>query len=208
MRRRGFADLILLAALILLPGSEGSMWSKPAVHEHREHVREHHVPQIIHQSWKDKNVPKGFKPWQDSWKKNHPSWEYRWALFVSTTAPFISHVVLTPACVSQCTSPARCADPISPSECHCTHQVPDRVLICRLWTDEDNRKLVLDHYPWFLDTYDALPKPIMKADSVRYLYMHHLGGAARSTTVPYSPIDHTSFASAHRLPMLYCIEYT
>ncbi len=53
--------------------------------------------------------------------------------------------------------------------------------ISRLWTDEDNRKLVLDHYPWFLDTYDALPKPVMKADSVRYLYMHHLGGTSHAT---------------------------
>ena len=53
--------------------------------------------------------------------------------------------------------------------------------VSRLWTDEDNRKLVLDHYPWFLDTYDALPKPVMKADSVRYLYMHHLGGESHAT---------------------------
>ncbi len=43
----------------------------------RHHIREHHVPRIIHQSWKDTNVPEGFRPWQDSWKKNHPGWEYR-----------------------------------------------------------------------------------------------------------------------------------
>ena len=48
--------------------------------------------------------------------------------------------------------------------------------LCRLWTDEDNRRLVTEHYPWFLDTYDSLPKPVMKADASRYLYMHHIGG--------------------------------
>lgn len=41
-----------------------------------------------------------------------------------------------------------------------------------LWTDEDNRRLVEHHYPWFLKTYDSLPKPVMKADAARYLYMH------------------------------------
>lgn len=125
MARRKLTALLIWAVVILLPGSDCGLWSKPQnappVRDHH-HVREHHIPQIIHQSWKDKNIAQGFKPWQDSWKKNHPSWEYR------------------------------------------------------LWTDEDNRKLVLDHYPWFLDTYDALPQPVMKADSVRYLYMHHLGG--------------------------------
>ncbi|CAL5222187.1 g4515 [Coccomyxa viridis] len=88
----------------------------------RHHIREHHVPRIIHQSWKDNNVPEGFKPWQESWKRNHPGWEYR------------------------------------------------------LWTDEDNYNLIKDHYAWFLDTYESLSKPVMKADSARYLYMYHIGG--------------------------------
>lgn len=46
----------------------------------------------------------------------------------------------------------------------------------RLWTDEMNRQLVVEHYPWFLDTYDNLPMGIMRADSCRILYMHHVGG--------------------------------
>ena len=29
------------------------------------------------------------------------------------------------------------------------------------------RQLIAEHYPWFLDTYDALPKDIMRADAVR-----------------------------------------
>ena len=47
----------------------------------------------------------------------------------------------------------------------------------RLWTDEDNYNLIKDHYAWFLDTYESLSKPVMKADSARYLYMYHIGGA-------------------------------
>eukprot|EP00884_Botryococcus_braunii_P009066 jgi/Botrbrau1/18160/Bobra.53_1s0030.1 len=46
----------------------------------------------------------------------------------------------------------------------------------KLWTDEMNRQLVVDHYPWFLDTFDNLPFGIMRADSSRILYMHHEGG--------------------------------
>ena len=30
------------------------------------------------------------------------------------------------------------------------------------------RQLVAEHYPWFLETYDALPKNIMRADAVRH----------------------------------------
>ena len=50
---------------------------------------------------------------------------------------------------------------------------------CRLWTDEDNYNLIKDHYAWFLDTYESLPKPVMKADSARYLYMYHIGGTSQ-----------------------------
>lgn len=37
------------------------------------------------------------------------------------------------------------------------------------------RRLLQEHYPWFLRTYDALPKPIMRADAIRPFYMHHHG---------------------------------
>ena len=46
----------------------------------------------------------------------------------------------------------------------------------RLWTDEDNRKLIKDVYPWFLGTYDGYKNPIQRADAVRYFYLHHYGG--------------------------------
>ena len=29
------------------------------------------------------------------------------------------------------------------------------------------RQLIAEHYPWFLQTYNALPKNIMRADAVR-----------------------------------------
>lgn len=32
----------------------------------------------------------------------------------------------------------------------------------------------------FKDTYDSLPKPVMKADACRVLYMHKYGGARLS----------------------------
>lgn len=44
------------------------------------------------------------------------------------------------------------------------------------WTDKDNRRLVKDHFPWFLDVYDALPSNIQRADCARYLYMLLFGG--------------------------------
>ena len=44
------------------------------------------------------------------------------------------------------------------------------------WTDKDNRKLVAEHYSWFLDVYDAFPLNIQRADCARYFYMLQFGG--------------------------------
>jgi len=91
---------------------------------------------LIHQSWKDENVPKQFLNWQQQWKDLHPRWHYH------------------------------------------------------LWTDEDNRELVKKHYPWFLSTYDAFPMGVMRADSVRYMYMHHYGGVYGDLDMdPLKPTD-------------------
>jgi len=80
------------------------------------------IPKILHQTWKDSQVPDVFSDYVASWKTNHPDWEYR------------------------------------------------------LWTDVDNRRLIAEHYPWFLETYDAYPKPIQRADAVRYFILHRHGG--------------------------------
>ncbi|KAL3132162.1 hypothetical protein ABBQ32_008769 [Trebouxia sp. C0010 RCD-2024] len=44
------------------------------------------------------------------------------------------------------------------------------------WTDKDNRRLIADHFPWFLDVYDSFPRNIQRADCARYFYMLHFGG--------------------------------
>jgi len=46
----------------------------------------------------------------------------------------------------------------------------------KFWTDEDNRNLVKQHYPWFLKIYDSFPKEIYRADVSRYFYLYHHGG--------------------------------
>ena len=46
----------------------------------------------------------------------------------------------------------------------------------RLWTDKDNRALIQQHYPWFLNTYDGYPKEIMRVDAARYFILHRFGG--------------------------------
>jgi len=45
-----------------------------------------------------------------------------------------------------------------------------------LWSDEDNRKLVKELYPQYLQGYDQWPHGISRADFVRNLYMHAFGG--------------------------------
>lgn len=80
------------------------------------------IPKVLHQTWKDNQLPEAFSDCVASWKANHPDWEYR------------------------------------------------------LWTDVDNRRLVAEHYSWFLETYDTYPKPIQRADAVRYFILHKYGG--------------------------------
>ena len=35
------------------------------------------IPRIIHQTWKDENVPPQWRDAQRSWREAHPAWEYR-----------------------------------------------------------------------------------------------------------------------------------
>ncbi len=35
------------------------------------------IPKIIHQTWKEKKVPPHLLGYSESWKKHHPSWDYR-----------------------------------------------------------------------------------------------------------------------------------
>ncbi|PCJ24628.1 MAG: hypothetical protein COA94_07175 [Rickettsiales bacterium] len=45
-----------------------------------------------------------------------------------------------------------------------------------LWTDEMNRKLILDYYPWFIEYYDKFPYNIQRADAIRPFILHRYGG--------------------------------
>lgn len=45
-----------------------------------------------------------------------------------------------------------------------------------LMTDEDNRNFVAEHYPYFLETYDAFPHNIQRVDAARVCYLHFFGG--------------------------------
>ena len=65
-----------------------------------------------------------------------------------------------------------------------------------LWTDEDNRRLIQECYPWFLSTYDAYPYDIQRADAIRYFILHRYGGIyADLDYQPFGPFD---FLSATR----------
>lgn len=80
------------------------------------------IPTIIHQTWKDRKIPHDVRPFQASWKRFHPDWEYR------------------------------------------------------LWTDVECRKLIADHYSWFLPIFDLYPQPIIRTDVARCFILHHFGG--------------------------------
>ncbi len=45
-----------------------------------------------------------------------------------------------------------------------------------LWTDDDSRKFIAEHYEWFLPVFDGYPYPIQRADAIRYFVLHHYGG--------------------------------
>ena len=46
----------------------------------------------------------------------------------------------------------------------------------RFWTDADNRRLIAEHFPEFLETYDEYPADILRADAVRYFILYQYGG--------------------------------
>lgn len=80
------------------------------------------IPNIIHQTWKTKELPENFLHWHNVVKELHPGWDVR------------------------------------------------------LWTDEDNLKLVAEHFPQMLSIYQGLEYNIMRADMIRYMYMAVYGG--------------------------------
>lgn len=45
-----------------------------------------------------------------------------------------------------------------------------------LWDDDDNRRYIAHHQPWFLDTYNAYPAEIFRADIIRPFFLFEYGG--------------------------------
>ncbi|KAF4978652.1 hypothetical protein FDECE_18177, partial [Fusarium decemcellulare] len=44
------------------------------------------------------------------------------------------------------------------------------------WTDESARNFIAAEYPEYLEIYDGYPYPIIRADAMRYFFLHHYGG--------------------------------
>lgn len=67
----------------------------------------------------------------------------------------------------------------------------------KFWSDDDNRNLIAQHYPWFLNTYDNYPAPIQRADAARYFAVLHYGGIyADMDILPIRNVD----------PLLYTLD--
>lgn len=64
----------------------------------------------------------------------------------------------------------------------------------KMWTDEDNLKLIETDYPWFLETYKKYPKKINRIDIIRYFILHKYGGI-------YADMDYMCFKNFYnKLP--------
>eukprot|EP01048_Picozoa_sp_COSAG05_P014236 COSAG05_NODE_1593_length_4463_cov_18.956920_2_plen_338_part_00 len=46
----------------------------------------------------------------------------------------------------------------------------------KFWTDDDNRALIKEHFPTYLDMFDGYSSPIMRADAIRYFILYKYGG--------------------------------
>ena len=64
----------------------------------------------------------------------------------------------------------------------------------RLWGDVDNDRLIREEYPWLAEAYFGMPRPIMRADLIRYVYMHRFGGLYLDTDYEFlKPFDLLSY---------------
>jgi len=65
----------------------------------------------------------------------------------------------------------------------------------RLWTDEDNLALIRERRPDLEAVYRALPRPVMRADLIRYVFMEQFGGLYFDTDYQWlKPFDLTDRA--------------
>jgi mannosyltransferase OCH1-like enzyme len=74
----------------------------------------------------------------------------------------------------------------------------------KLWTDEDNRQLIENYFPGFLDTYDQYPQPIMRADAIRPFILYKYGGLYVDLDIaPKDNFIHL-FRMYQRFPVVLC----
>jgi inositol phosphorylceramide mannosyltransferase catalytic subunit len=51
------------------------------------------------------------------------------------------------------------------------------------WNERNNRLLIEEKFPWFMEIYDQLPKEILRSDVVRYFFLFAFGGFYADTDV-------------------------
>lgn len=68
-----------------------------------------------------------------------------------------------------------------------------------MWLDEDNRNLVKEHYPWFLETYDSYDQNIKRVDASRLFMMHRYGGIYADTDIEVVHNPERMFGQPHDL---------
>lgn len=59
-----------------------------------------------------------------------------------------------------------------------------------LWDDKMARDLILEKYPWFLETYDSYSSNIQRADAARYFILYTYGGL-------YADLDYTPLGMSY-----------
>ncbi|MCB0322928.1 MAG: FkbM family methyltransferase [Bdellovibrionales bacterium] len=79
-------------------------------------------PELIHQTWRETQLPGHLQAHANTWKEMHPDFGYR------------------------------------------------------LWTDQDNHRLIAEQYPELLSCFEQYPFHICRVDVVRYLYLLEFGG--------------------------------
>jgi mannosyltransferase OCH1-like enzyme len=75
----------------------------------------------------------------------------------------------------------------------------------RVWSDADNDALIHSEFPQYLDAYRLLPHGVMRADVVRLVYMHALGGWYADTDYEWfkaPPVDQVAVLPYSRDNML------
>lgn len=120
------------------------------------------IPKIIHQTWRNETIPEKWSEAQQSCVNIHPDYEYK------VCKDWEPHEI------------GYCPPSLEANGRRLFFFFFLRTLtlyrVSQLWTDEKSREFIATEYPWFLETFDSYPYPIMRADSIRYFVLAHFGG--------------------------------